>query len=178
MAILATPSIRLYRNPALKPGLAALVGWLLDHHYSSHAIGRIENFVAVHGTLAGSMIDPEDEPAAEETFCAALPAVPLDSAAWDRDSGVLFDVELLSRGIHPWPIPAVGDDDRAEPDDFAAAALEDLALPPVAGGSPDDESEPSEADWRDYSEWSEALEMERWYDERGGLAEFNRLRTD
>jgi hypothetical protein len=177
MAILATPSIRLYRNPSLKPGLAALVGWLLDHHYSSHAIGRIENFVAVHGTLAGSMVDPEDEAAAEEAFVAALPEVAGDSPAWDRED-IFMDVELLAAGIHPWPIPAVGDDDRMEPDDFAAAALEDLALPPVAGGSPDDESEPSEADWRDYSEWSEALEMKRWYDERGGLAEFNRLRTD
>jgi hypothetical protein len=84
----------MYRNPALRPGLAALVAWLLEQRYSSHAIGRIEGHVAVHGTLAGSMIDPEDEAAAEEAFVGGLDAVPGDSDAWGRPDTFL-DVESL-----------------------------------------------------------------------------------
>jgi hypothetical protein len=94
MSIVHTPSVPLYRNPAYRPGLAALVAWLLDQRYSSHAIARIESHVAVHGTLAGSMIEPDDEAAAEEAFVEGLDAVPGDSDAWDRPDAFL-DVESL-----------------------------------------------------------------------------------
>jgi hypothetical protein len=84
----------MYRNPALRPGLAALVAWLLEQRYSSHAIGRIENHVAVHDMLAGSMIEPDDEAAAEATFVEGLDVVPGDSDAWDRPDAFI-DVESL-----------------------------------------------------------------------------------
>jgi hypothetical protein len=151
------PSIPCYRNPAYRPGLAALVGWLLDHSYSSHAIGRIEAHVATTGTLAGSMIEPEDEAGAEEAFTAALPAVDLDSDAWDRDTGVLFDVAMLAEGNHPWPIVGGPDDDRDF--DAAMAALEDLPtangwtpLPPVSGGAPLD------GDRADFESWLDSVD--------------------
>jgi hypothetical protein len=153
-------SIPMYRNPALHPGLAALVAWLLEQRYSSHAIGRIESFVAVHGTLAGSMIEPEDEAEAEAVFVDALPAVPLDSDAWDRDQAVTFDAVMLAAGNHPWPTPAVGDDDRAAPSDFDAAmdSLEDLPAP-VCGGAP--RYEPTPEDWASLRAWSEDLDRRR-----------------
>jgi hypothetical protein len=74
-------SVPICRNPALRPGLAALVSWLQDQRYSSHAIGRIENYVAVHGTPAGIMIEPQDEAPADEAFAEGLDAVPGDSDA-------------------------------------------------------------------------------------------------
>jgi hypothetical protein len=93
-SIVHAPSVPLYRNPAPRPGLAALVGWLLEQRYSSHAIGWIESHVAVHGTLAGSLMEPEDEAAAEEAFVEGQDAVPGDSDAWNRPDACI-DVESL-----------------------------------------------------------------------------------
>jgi hypothetical protein len=160
-------SIPLYRNPAYRPGLAALVGWLLEQRYSSHAIGRIEGHVAVHGTLAGSMIEPEDEAAAEEAFVEALDAVPGNSDAWDRPDAFL-DVESLlePRGAVPDEPPA---GDRSIPPDAVIMPPElDDYLPcvtPISGGAPEP-FQPSEADWRDYHEWSEDLDRRRMEDEQ------------
>jgi hypothetical protein len=143
----------LYRNPEYRPGLVVLVTWLLENDYSTHAIHHIEDFVAVHGTLAGSMIDPEDEAAAEEAFVSALPAVAGDSEAWD-DPSVFLDVELLAAGRHPLPF---GPEPEGDIRDFAAAALEDLPLPSISGGAP----EPSPEDLADYHAWSEDLDRRR-----------------
>src|SRR5262249_46021853 len=88
---------------------------LCDRSYSSHAIGRIFDFVACNGTLEGSMVEDDDMADAEAVFVDNLPPVAWDSEAWDRDTSVIFDTELLSRDVHPWPIPTVGDDARAEP---------------------------------------------------------------
>jgi hypothetical protein len=49
------------------------------------------------------------------------------------------------------------------------------SLPPISGGAP---YEPTPEDLQDLAAWSDAVVARRWYDERGGLAEFNRLRTD
>jgi hypothetical protein len=136
-------SVPMDRNPALRPGLAALIGWLLDHSYSSHMIGRIEGHAAVHGTLAGSLIEPEDEPAAEEAFISALPVVGNDSPAWD-DPSVFLDAEtLLAGGYVHVPLEALVPPEL-EPEPFAPseedeaflAALEAAAVPPVSGGAP------------------------------------------
>jgi hypothetical protein len=51
--------------------------------------------------------------------------VPFDSPAWDRED-VILDVEMLEAGVHPWPIPTFGDDDRDgsfEPGEADWAAL-------------------------------------------------------
>jgi hypothetical protein len=177
----------MYRNPQLKPGLAALATWLIENHYSSHAIGRVQAFVAVNGTLAGApMLEPADEPEAEEAFTAALPAVALASDAWDRDQSVLFDTEMLVEG-HPWPIPAQGDDDRTvpppgiDPEPYEPTAEDDAAyrawladreeagdrepvLPPIAGGAPEPEPfTPSAEDWRDYHRHFDAVEPRYGY---------------
>lgn len=117
MPSIIAPSVLLYRNPTFKPALAALVEHLMKKDYSSHAIGKIFNFVAVHGTLYGSIIEPEDEEEAESIFVANLPEVPDSSDSWDRDQSVIFDVELLSNGNHPWPLVQDVDDDRREPTD-------------------------------------------------------------
>jgi hypothetical protein len=152
----------MYRNPALRPGLVALVAWLLEQRYSSHAIGRIERYVAVHGTLAGSLIEPEDEAAAEEAFVEALDAVPSDSDAWDRPDAFL-DVESLldprsAVGVEP---PA---GDRSIPPDAAIVPPElDDDLPcvtPISGGAPEP-FQPSPEDWEDYHRWSEDLGRQR-----------------
>src|SRR3954465_5441023 len=96
MPSILVPSVQLYRNPSLREGLAALVEVLMNRHYSGHAIGRIFDHVAVHGTVAGSIIEPEDEQEAETAFVDALPALGFDSPAWDRDQSVWLDAELLA----------------------------------------------------------------------------------
>jgi hypothetical protein len=174
----------MFVKPSLRPGVAALAEWLRDHAYSAFAAERVLNHVAVTGCLASAAyLDREDESEATEVFVAALPEVADDSPAWDRED-VFMDVELIQLGTHPWPIPTVGDDDRTEPDDFAAAALEDLALPPISGGAPADEPatfEPTAEDLADFGRWSEALERRRemaeWYG-RNPIAGFNADRPD
>jgi hypothetical protein len=181
--------IPLHRNPALRPGLAALTAWLMNECYSSYAVGRIFDHMAVHGTLAGCMLlDPRDEAGAEEAFVNGLAAVSMESSAWDREQGVYLDVELMAAGTHPCPValtpPELEDlDDFDGPDGPDAAwyhpsspnhpALRAAGLAPISGGSP----EPSEADWLDYSEWSRTLEARRWCDQHP-LAEFNAVRPD
>jgi hypothetical protein len=189
-------AVRLHRNPQLAPGLSALAAFLIDQHYSSHAIGRIEAYVATHGTLAGSMIEPEDEAGAEEAFVSALPELPADSEAWDRDTGVIFCTEWLADGSHPFPIPVIGDDDRTIPPDADLlppeldpddddADIEAIgrflqSLPPIAGGAPAP-YEPTPEDLADMAAWSEDLERRRemlsWY-ERNPIRSFNADRLD
>jgi hypothetical protein len=118
MPSLLVPGVPLHRNPTFRPALAALVAFLMERGYTSTAIGKVFDFAATQGTLAGcEWLDPEDEAAAEEAFVDALPALDPASEAWDRDTSVIFDVEMLAEGNHPWPIPAVGDDDRTVPPD-------------------------------------------------------------
>jgi hypothetical protein len=158
MASLLCPAVPYYRNPQYRPGLAALVEFLMRHDYITLDRWRIYDHVAVHGTLEGSAIEPSDMAQAEAVFVHALPAVEPDSEAWDRDTSLIMDVELLLRGEHPFPIPTVGDDDRAGPDDFdrATDALADLPLLlPISGGAP---FEPGAADWDDYREWADRLD--------------------
>lgn len=82
MPSLLVPSVPFYRNPQLRNGLAALVELLMDRDYSSHAIGRIFDFVACNGTLEGSLIEEEDMADAEAAFVDALPEIAFDSPAW------------------------------------------------------------------------------------------------
>jgi hypothetical protein len=152
-----TTSVPLYCNPALRPGVAALAEWLRDHDYSAYAAERVLNHVAATGCLAtAAYLDREDEAEATEVFVEALPEVPADSERWDRPDAFL-DVPMLLDGTHPAPFgPEPDDADRSIPADavLVPPVLEDLgaALPPIAGGSPDDGPEfiPSDADWEDY----------------------------
>jgi hypothetical protein len=178
MSSVLVPSVPYYRNPTYRPGLAALVEHLMGKDYSSHAIARIFDHVATSGTLEGSLVEAEDMAEAEATFVDNLPELPADSECWDRDTSLIIDLDLLRRNEHPFPIPAVGDDDRDF--DAAMAALEDLNVPPVCGGGP----EPTEADLQDYGRWSEDIERRRnadevraWY-RRHPIAEFNAIRDD
>jgi hypothetical protein len=129
-------------NPQIRAA-ALQVGILLDdYHYSPHARDAIVRHITATGCVTDAPgLDREDQADAEAVFVAELEPVPLSSDAWDRDTGVLFDAELLVTG-HPWPYgPQVGDDDRDF--DAAMAALEDLPtangwtpLPPISGGAP------------------------------------------
>jgi hypothetical protein len=166
---------------------AAEVGLLLDdYHYSPHARDRIVRYTIAHGTPSGCPeLDREDESDACLVFESELEPVPYDSPAWERDTSVILDAAMLADGSHPFPIPTVGDDDRTEPDDFAAAALEDLDIMPISGGAPDgDEAEPFEPtaeDLADFGKWSEELDRRRemlsWY-ERNPIRSFNADRLD
>lgn len=178
-------TIRLYVNPALRPGLEALRWALLDRHYSDHAAGRIVAHAAREGTPTGSPdLEPEDEGPATEAFVGALPSVRFDSAAWD-DESVLFDAGMLAEGRHPWPIPAEPDGpfDRSVPADAVLVPPEFLELPPICGGSPDAGGpyEPTAEDLADYARWSAELDARRdaeeWY-RRHPLSEFNAIRPD
>jgi hypothetical protein len=182
-----TTSIPLYCNPALRPGLAALAEWLRERDYSAYAAERVLGHVAATGCLAtAAYLDREDEEAATEAFVAALPDVAGDSPAWDRDD-VFLDVEMLRAGTHPAPFgpePDGPDDgDRSIPAGtvLVPPVLEDMAaaLPPISGGSPDDDGPefiPSPEDLQDYGRWSEDLDRRRemlsWY-ERNPIAAFN-----
>jgi hypothetical protein len=115
MASLLCPGVPFYRNPQLRPGLAALVAFLMDRRYDCSPVRwTIYDHVAVNDTLEGSLIEPEDMAEAEAVFVDALPEVAADADAWDRQD-VLFDSSMLAAGTHPWPIPAIGDDDRPAP---------------------------------------------------------------
>jgi hypothetical protein len=192
VSIVATPSIRLYVSPSVRRALGVLATLLEDCHYSRHARESICGHVAREGTLAGAPgLDPGDEADAEMVFVAELESAPFDSEAWDRDQGVLFDAEMLAEGTHPWPIPAVGDDDRtippdAELEDYAAwdarqeRLMEEIrALRPISGGAPVDGPpyDPTPEDLADFAAWSDAVAMRRWYDEHP-LSEFNAVRND
>jgi hypothetical protein len=136
----------MYKNPFTIPARAVLADWLIDRHYSAHAREAITGHVAMHGTLAGSMIEPEDEGEATEVFISAIPAIDFDDPVWGRDDAVIIDVELAGRGEHPWPYgPTIGDDDREFPD-FADAMDAMDAEHPLP--SPGDLRSPE--DWEDY----------------------------
>jgi hypothetical protein len=154
MASLLNPGVYWYRNDTFRPALAALVEALMRRNYSSHMIGRIFDFSAVHGTLAGAPgLDPADEADCECAFVDALPAVPMDSDAWDRDTSVIFDAEWLSQGNHPWPVPAIGDDDRAFD---AAMEAYDATMPLPA--IPDDRDP---GDWAEYRRMFDRIDRDR-----------------
>jgi hypothetical protein len=113
MPSIIAPSVFFHRNDTFRPALAALVEVLMRRNYTSHMIGRIFDHAAVHGTLAGAPgLDPADEAAVEEAFVDNLPELPADSEAWGRNQDVLFDVEMLLEGNHPWPLVQDCDDDR------------------------------------------------------------------
>jgi hypothetical protein len=157
MSSLLVPSVPLHRNPQLKPGLDALVVFLMERDYSSIIRWAIYDHVAIHGTLAGSLIDPEDEADAEAVFVDNLPELDITSEAWDRDTAITLDIELLQAGRHPYPI---GDpDDGPDAPDAnphlrfpgARTVAERLGLPPIAGGAP--EAEVLDGDRRDFEAW-------------------------
>jgi hypothetical protein len=172
-------------NPALLPGSAALMGWLLASDYAQHYREAIGGHAARHGELAGAvalgLLDREDEETAEWIFVESLPEVPYDDPAWDRED-VFLDAGMLADGTHPWPIPTTGDDDRTEPDgpedgdrsipadavlvppDLEAIAA---ALKPIAGGAPDDDAPefiPTAADWEDYRNHFDEVEVRYGYE--------------
>jgi hypothetical protein len=119
----------LYVSPSTRKALEALATLLLDYHYSAHAIGRITAYAAANGTPSGSIyLDREDEEDACMVFEQEQEPVPYDHESWGRED-VFLDVELLAQGVHPWPIPAFGDDDRdgsfePAPADWAAIRRE------------------------------------------------------
>jgi hypothetical protein len=191
MPSLLVPSVPFYRNPTLRPGLAALVALLMERNYSGRMVGKVYDFAAVHGTLAGSMIEPEDEAAAEAAFVDALPAIDFDSPVWGSDEGL--DVDAGSPPL-PDPMPEYRSPEEWEatepgpiepPDDWKGSAaagwasLAEAGIAPIAGGAPD--FQPSEADLEDYGRWSAALDARRdmieWYG-RNPLAAFNADRAD
>jgi hypothetical protein len=150
--MLQSMSIPLHRNPALRPGLAALVEWLMESSYSAHAIGRIFDWTATQGTPTGCPeLATEDEYGASSVFCDALDLVPYSSDAWS-DESIPLDVELLAMGVHPVPFQAIPPElEDLEPLSADAPDASPycrfpgvLALPPLCGGSP--EFEPSDED--------------------------------
>ena len=161
MPSLLVPSVPLYRNPQLRPGLAALVAFLMERDYTSHAIGKVFDHAAVNGTPTGSpYLDAEDEAGAEAAFVDALEPVPFDSPAWDGEV-MCLDAGMLAEGNHPWPIPTrpEDDDDRTIPPDAELVPPEVLelaaaGLAPIAGGAPEPFI-PSAADWEDYRRWAD-----------------------
>ena len=153
MPSLHQPSVMAYRNPALRPAVGALIEFLLERDYTTSARWAIADHAAVHGTLAGSLIEPEDEEAAEALFVAAMPAVPLDSPAWGRED-VFLDVAMLAAGTHPLPFgegPDAPDADAHRRFPGTPSLAERRALPPVSGGSP----EYTDDDLEDHLAWVE-----------------------
>jgi hypothetical protein len=173
-------TVPIHRNPALQPGLAALVSWLLESDYSAHYIGRIFDYTAVQGTPAGCPeLDPSDEYGASSVFCDALDLVPYSAEAWSFDD-VFLDARMLADGTHPLPFgPEPDGPDAPDAGMSRSAALGELirtgsvrALPPIGGGSPEAVPfEPSPDDWADYSRWSRELEA------RYAAAEASRVPT-
>jgi hypothetical protein len=148
MASLLCPSVPYYRNDTFRPGLAALVAFLMERDYSSHSIGRIFDFVACNGTLEGSLVELEDMAETERTFVDALPAIDFDNPCWGGpDSEDIDDVDAI------------------------------LSLPAIAGGAPEDLEpafDPSQSDWEDYSQWAADLDARRATDDY--LTRFNEER--
>jgi hypothetical protein len=152
MPSLLVPSVPYYRNPQLRPGLAALVEFLMERDYSSHAIGRIFDFAACNGTLEGSLIEPDDMADAEAAFVDNLPALDYHNPAWGSDEDLEdLDVPPISDG------PDAPDADPRIRFPGIASLAERMAPPPIAGGSPEPYV-PTEADWEDYRRWSEAMD--------------------
>ena len=161
-------AIPIHRNPTLRPGLAALVEFLVDHHYSARAILAIEGFTAVNGTPTGcEHLEPDDEAGATDAFTDALEPVLGDSPAWD-DPGVFLDLDSLlePRGTCPIGPPDGFDEALAtfearhpvrdplpssfrSPDDWRQLGGDFPEIPtPIRGGSPESHrhsAEPLEA---------------------------------
>ncbi len=185
MPSLLCPSVPFYRNPQLRPGLAALIEFLMDRGYDCSPVRwAIYEHAATRGTLEGSPIDPEDMAAAEACFVDALEPVPSDSPAWD-DPAVYLDAEsLLEADAGP-----DGDHDAPDADPHArfpgiATLAERRGPAPMSGGSPED----LDGDRRDFEAWLERVdrpyppadqieEMRRWY-ARNPIDAFNAERTD
>lgn len=168
-------TVPMYRNPSLRPGLAALDAWLQDGEYTENARGRIVAYTAANGTPTGCIeLDPADEYGASSVFCDAMDLVPYSSDAWSAPD-VFLDVELLANGTHPFPMgpeeperdllgpgpillgpddggpdpePADAPDDRRSWSSHFADWIERGIVPPVAGGSEEATFEPSPTEWR------------------------------
>lgn len=177
-------------NPSIAPGLEALRWHLLDHHYSDVAAFDICHHVLEEGTPAGcSLLEAEDEAAAEAAFVDALPELPYDHECW----GAVIDHEAAASadtGIFPAividPLAAAGlvgaEDAPWEPQDGPDApdagwyhpyspnhpANRPAALPSLSGGSPEwsPEYEPTAEDLADLAAWSEELDRRRSWDEQ------------
>ena len=136
----STMAVPMDRNPALRPGLAALVGFLLDKDYSAHAVDRILGHVGATGCLAtAEYLDREDEEAATEAFVEALAAIPYDAEAWDEPDAYI-DAESILEAIDRRRIPR-------------GAVL----IPPEL----ESEYEPTAEDLAEYGHWLEGLDREQ-----------------
>jgi hypothetical protein len=157
----------------VSPSLSAAIGALGRHldaaGYTPYSRDRIVAAAVASGTpTACDDLCDEDEAEANEVWVENLPEVPYSSSAWDADQSVPLDVELLSMGVHPFPVADEPPDGPDAPDYgmSRSAALGELircghisALPPISGGSPDAGSfQPSQSDWDDYAAWSRTLE--------------------
>jgi hypothetical protein len=145
--------------------LDALGLFLHENRYSQHAKERIVRHAAATGELAGCVLsghlESEDEAGATGAFLRAMEAVPYDDPTWS-DPSIWLDVDSIMDAA---AVAAV-----EPPDDWKGSTaagwalippeLEDLELPPIAGGAPEPFS-PSPEDWADYRAWSEALDARR-----------------
>jgi hypothetical protein len=171
----------------LRPGLAALVEHLMMRDYSSHAIGRIFDFVACNGTLEGSLVEDDDMAAAEAIFVDELPKLTYENSFWgwpidpiaaslsvldaDDDEWICLedDEDELARIAHEAPDgPDVARKMQAKgvrpvsgdsPDWGAPDGPYGQYIPPITGGAP--AYEPTPADLAEYAAWSEHLERLR-----------------
>lgn len=129
-------------HPRVRPGLDALIAYLCEEGYHSHAIGVIVGHVAREETLEGlveaGQLEPADEAEAERVYVDALaplaqtapewsdPAVYLDAdsllEAWERQQAEWNAAELAERSV------ALRDPDgsiRLDVDEVLLAAMED-----------------------------------------------------
>jgi hypothetical protein len=139
-----------------QPALDALDAYLRRNNYSQHARESIVRHAAAEGTPTGSpYLESEDEAGATGAFTRAMDAVPYDSPAWD-DPSVWLDVDSIMDAAAAAAVEP--------PDDWKGSAaagwalippeLEDMELPPVCGGGPEDEPfNPTPEDERAYLLW-------------------------
>jgi hypothetical protein len=122
-------------NPQVAVALEQLGLLLDDYHYSAYAKARILAYTAREGTPTGCRyLDREDEHDAEMVFVDSLPAVPFDSAAWDREDTFL-DARMLAADTHPLPFGDGPDAPDADPHVHfpgIAPLAERLSIPPDA----------------------------------------------